>query len=84
MDLFLRKVIDAQAHDNYRVILKDDGMEIEVGSIGVSARRVGLGYRQHRPNDRSGNGRCRQRSKRLHEAIPRRLGQVQRGPYPAE
>ena len=35
MDLFLRKVIHPQARDNYRVILKDDGLEIEVGSIGV-------------------------------------------------
>jgi hypothetical protein len=35
MDLFLRKIRHPQAHDNYRVILKDDGVEIEVGSIGV-------------------------------------------------
>jgi hypothetical protein len=35
MELFLRKVIHPQAHDNYRVIVKDDGAEIEVGSIGV-------------------------------------------------
>ena len=35
MDLFLRKVIHPQARDNYRVILKDDGLEIEVGSIGM-------------------------------------------------
>jgi hypothetical protein len=35
MDLFLRKVIHPQAHDNYRVILKDHGAEIELGSIGV-------------------------------------------------
>jgi hypothetical protein len=34
-DLFLRKVIHPQAADNYRVILKDDGTEIEIGSIGV-------------------------------------------------
>ena len=33
--LFLRKVIHPQAHDNYRVILKNDGTEIELGSIGV-------------------------------------------------
>jgi hypothetical protein len=33
--LFLRKVIHPQAHDNYRVILKNDGTEIEIGSIGV-------------------------------------------------
>ena len=35
MDLFLRKVIHPQAHNNYRVILKDEGLEIELGSIGV-------------------------------------------------
>jgi hypothetical protein len=35
MDLFLRKVIHPQAHDNYRVVLKEDGTEIEIGSIGV-------------------------------------------------
>jgi hypothetical protein len=35
MDLFLRKVIHPQAHDNYRVLVNDDGDEIEIGSIGV-------------------------------------------------
>ena len=35
MDLYLRKVVHAQARDNYRVILKDDGQEIEIGSIGI-------------------------------------------------
>jgi hypothetical protein len=35
MDLFLRKVIHPQARDNYRVIVKHDGLEIEVGSIGM-------------------------------------------------
>ena len=35
MDLFLRKVIHPQARDNYRVIVKDEGVDIEVGSIGV-------------------------------------------------
>jgi hypothetical protein len=34
MDLFLRKVIHPQAYDNYRVVLKEDGTEIEIGSIG--------------------------------------------------
>lgn len=31
----LRKVIYPQARDSYRVLLKDDGVEIEVGLIGV-------------------------------------------------
>jgi hypothetical protein len=35
MDLFLRKVIHPTATDNYRVIVKSDGDEIEVGSIGI-------------------------------------------------
>jgi hypothetical protein len=34
MDLFLRKVIHPQAHDNYRVVVRD-GDEIEIGSIGI-------------------------------------------------
>lgn len=34
-DLYLRKVRHHQAPDNYRVILKIDGDEIEVGSIGL-------------------------------------------------
>src|ERR1700756_4406939 len=33
MDLYLRKVIHPQAHDNYPVLLKDDGLELEIGSI---------------------------------------------------
>jgi hypothetical protein len=33
--LYLRKVIHPQAHDNYRVILKLDGSEFEIGSIGI-------------------------------------------------
>jgi len=40
MNLFLRKVNHPQAHDNYRVVAKDDGPEIEIGSIGV---RLGAG-----------------------------------------
>ena len=35
MNLYLRKVIHPQAHDNYRVILKLDDDEFEIGSIGV-------------------------------------------------
>jgi hypothetical protein len=35
MDSYLREVIHPQAHDNYRVIWKDDGTEI--GSIGMAA-----------------------------------------------
>ena len=35
MTVYLRKVIHPQAHDNYRVILKRDGDEVEIGSIGI-------------------------------------------------
>jgi hypothetical protein len=35
MDLYLREVVHPQAHDNFRVILKDDGLEVEIGSIGI-------------------------------------------------
>ena len=34
MDLYLRKVAHQQAHENYRVVLKDEAGEIEIGSIG--------------------------------------------------
>src|ERR1700741_320201 len=29
------QVVHPQAQDNYRVILKDDGLELEIGSIGI-------------------------------------------------
>jgi hypothetical protein len=35
MDLYLRKVRHPAATDNYRVVLKLDGDQIEIGSIGV-------------------------------------------------
>ena len=35
MDLYLRKVNHPQARDSFRVVIKDDGDEIEVGSIGI-------------------------------------------------
>lgn len=36
-DLYLRKVIHPQASDNYRVILKHEGEDIELGSIGIKS-----------------------------------------------
>jgi len=33
--LYLRRIIHPQARDNYRVLLKSDDDEIEIGSIGV-------------------------------------------------
>jgi hypothetical protein len=38
MDLYLRKVDHPQARDGYRVILKDDEGEIELGSIGIQEK----------------------------------------------
>lgn len=34
-DLYLRKVKHNQARDNYRVVLKHDGDETEIGLIGI-------------------------------------------------
>ena len=47
--LYLRKVIHPQARDNYRVVLKDDGLKIEIGSIGN--RVLGLGPRYRDPHE---------------------------------
>lgn len=44
MDLFLRKVIHPQARDNYRVIIKDEGRDIEIGSIGIQQGSAGTVY----------------------------------------
>ena len=35
MTLYLRKVIHAQAYENYRVVLKIEEGEFDIGSIGV-------------------------------------------------
>src|SRR5882672_6914363 len=42
MDLYLRKVIHPQAKDNYRVVLKQDGTEVEIGSIGTAFHRTAM------------------------------------------
>ena len=43
MDLYLRKVVHTRAPDNYRVIIKLDEGEFEIGSIGVQ-RAAGASY----------------------------------------
>jgi bifunctional non-homologous end joining protein LigD len=43
MDLYLRKVVHSQARDNYRVILNDDGLETEIGSIGIQHASASAG-----------------------------------------
>ena len=35
MDLYLRKVGHPQAHENYRVILKNEDGDFDIGSIGI-------------------------------------------------
>jgi hypothetical protein len=35
MKLYLRRVTHSQAHDSYRVILKREEGEFEIGSIGI-------------------------------------------------
>ena len=41
MDLYLRRVIHPQVHDNYRVILKHEGIDFEIGSIGIQHGSAG-------------------------------------------
>jgi len=38
MDLYLRRVVHPQSRDNYRLIAKVDGDEIEIASVGVRVR----------------------------------------------
>jgi hypothetical protein len=67
MDLYLRKVVHHQASDNYRVILKGDQDEVELGSIGIQ-RNAGNAVAWHwgidtvlpmREMETSGQGRDR-------------------------
>ena len=41
--LYLRKIVHPQAHENYRVVLKLDEGEFEIGSIGIQHGGVELG-----------------------------------------
>ena len=44
MKIYLRRVTHSQVHDNYRVILKREEGEFEIGSIGILSRgRMDLG-----------------------------------------
>jgi hypothetical protein len=66
------------ADDNYRVVLKDDGLEIEIGSIGIQFD----GWRWVTDTaipmrDMEGRGQW-QGAQGLHEAVSSGLGQVQR------
>jgi len=86
MDLYLRKVIHPQAHDNYRVILKDDGLDVEVGSIGI---QHGSGVTEHwawgidtvipmRTHRTQGRGRLHAEVQRGVDQVRRRRGQPYR------
>jgi hypothetical protein len=59
MDLFLRRVIHPQSRDNYRVVVKDGGDEIEVGSIGVRFDGWSWGNRYGHSDARRRGGRHR-------------------------
>jgi len=89
MDLFFHKVIHPQARDNYRVLFKDDGVEIEVGSIGI---QHGSGTAEGwvwgidnivpmREADSHGTGSDR---KDCMKQFPKGLGPVQRRPSPLD
>ena len=60
MDLYLRKVHHPQARNNFRVILKLDGDEIEIGSIGTQSTtainsvctNLDMWHRQRRPDEK--------------------------------
>jgi hypothetical protein len=70
--LFLRKVVPVQAKDKYRVILKSEDGEFEIGSIGVQYHAgpggLDLGHRYRHPDARDRRRGPRQRPRRLQEA----------------
>jgi len=79
MGLFLRKVVHVQAKDNYRVILKTEEGEFEIGSIGVqyhAGSNLDLGHRYRHPDARDRRRGPGQGPRRLHEAVQGRLDQV--------
>jgi hypothetical protein len=58
---------------DYSVILKDDGIEIDIGSIGIQHgrrhRALGLRYRQRDPNARGRRAGQRQGPQGLHASV---------------
>src|SRR5215831_13318654 len=77
MNLYLRKVVHTQAHDNYRVILKCEESEFEIGSIGIqdgAAWAWGIDtVIPMRDHETQGEGSDR---RGLHEAVQGSLGAV--------
>jgi hypothetical protein len=88
MNLYLRKVVHSQAHDNYRVILKRGGDEVEIGSIGIqhgAAWAWGIDtvipMRDHETQGEGSDRRdCMRRFKGGLGAVCRRRGQPGRVP----
>ncbi|HKD74202.1 MAG TPA: hypothetical protein VKB76_01855, partial [Ktedonobacterales bacterium] len=79
MALYLRRVIHPQAHDNYRVILKPDEGECEIGSIGIQYGRVrSWGIDTVIPMHALETQGERQEPQRLHATVQRRLGPPRR------
>jgi hypothetical protein len=82
MDLYLRKSDHGQlGPEIYRVILKDDGDEVEIGSISDSAlgRRgvlLEMGHRYRHAYAGAPDARPRRRPRRLHAEVQGGVGQV--------
>jgi hypothetical protein len=77
--LYLRKVIHPQARDNYRVVLKSDGLELEIGSIGIqhgngATEFWAWGIDTVHSDQGSGSRGQRQRPQGLHAAVQGGLG----------
>ena len=77
MNLYLRKVIHLQTHDNYRVILKRDSDEFEIGSIGIQHGAAwAWGIDTVIPMRAHETQRGRQRSQGLYAAVQGCLGAI--------
>ena len=80
MSLYLRRIIHPQAHDNYRVILKLEDGEFEIGSIGIQhsagtvyfwAWGIDTGYPDSHPGDTGKGKDCRDCMKQFKAAWER-------------
>jgi hypothetical protein len=78
--IFAKSII-LKAKNNYRVILKMDGEEIEIGSIGIQSTTGASsvwhwGNRYRDPDAGTGFGRRRSRPQRFDEAVQGRMAAV--------
>jgi hypothetical protein len=58
MDLYLHKVVHPEAHENYRVLLNDDGLKVEIrldrhSARCANSRRVCEVHPERSPPDRT-------------------------------